>query len=449
MSGLSTSRQAFLFVTMLIILASTGCSNFGASELRDISFYPQHTAAYLEYAPRRLLADEKFLASSAAKYVNHYFSPWDESAEIPCLSKLLETVERAQADPGYAENRRSHDARWIESVVNEMNLDEYPSLSILAVTLRETDVRGIPTERPRFLSFSHAGGGFPFDYWQESILFPNTPLRILHSTLTGDWLYVHAPFVNGWVRSRDLGIIEKADLDLYRSGNFIVPLRDRVAIHDEEGRFLFRSRIGGLYPLAAIDDRGYRVLAMIPGSDSAAMLQSATLSFDDFAPFPLSMTPPRIAEIADAMSGSPYGWGGLYGNRDCSAFLRDLFAGFGLWLPRNSYQQAHEKDEFIRLDNLTPVEKEQFIIQNAIPFATILWMPGHVLLYIGERQGRAMAAHVMWGLRTRTWRGEGRIIVGEMAVTTLTPGSELPQVRGEYHIINRIGGMRRLVPWTE
>ena len=40
------------------------------------------------------------------------------------------------------------------------------------------------------------------------------------------------------------------------------------------------------------------------------------------------------------ISRQPYGYGGLYDNRDCSAMTRDLFAPFGLYLPRNSSEQA-------------------------------------------------------------------------------------------------------------
>ncbi|HEX9933657.1 MAG TPA: NlpC/P60 family protein, partial [bacterium] len=143
----------------------------------------------------------------------------------------------------------------------------------------------------------------------------------------------------------------------------------------------------------------------------------------------------------------PYGWGGMYQNRDCSATIRDLFIPFGILLPRNGNHQAEEGFGAVDLGMLDPAEKEKTVIQKGIPFLTLLWFKGHIMLYIGHERGRALAFHNLWGIRTRTRSGEeGRYIVGEAVVTTLSPGKGLRRADPDGDLLRRIQKMVFVVP---
>lgn len=140
--------------------------------------------------------------------------------------------------------------------------------------------------------------------------------------------------------------------------------------------------------------------------------------------FPLAVTAAQVAELAEKMMGQPYGWGDGYAGRDCSGTLRDLFAPFGLWLPRNSSRQA-QVGRVVSLVELPPREREEQLLAEGVPFATLVHLPGHILLYLGEQEGRAALLHTLWGVRTRDLRGrEGRWLVGKTVITTLEPGLE-------------------------
>jgi hypothetical protein len=105
---------------------------------------------------------------------------------------------------------------------------------------------------------------------------------------------------------------------------------------------------------------------------------------------------------------------------------RDFFAVFGIWLPRHSEDQVKEVGVYTDLGGLKPEQKERLILEKGIPYLTILWRKGHVMLYIGEQNGRALIFHNIWGIRTRDLRGrEGRKIIGQAVITTLQPGREL------------------------
>ena len=112
--------------------------------------------------------------------------------------------------------------------------------------------------------------------------------------------------------------------------------------------------------------------------------------------------------------------------------MRDLFVPFGVWLPRNSSAQA-KAWQFISFVKASPSGKEIIIKDEGVPFATLLWLRGHITLYIGENKGEPV--------RTDDGNGEGRHIIGRAVVTSLQPGAELPNVRRENLILSRLQGM--------
>ncbi len=139
------------------------------------------------------------------------------------------------------------------------------------------------------------------------------------------------------------------------------------------------------------------------------------------------------------------GWGGLYENRDCSALIQDLFAGFGIPLPRNSGDQA-ESGNFISLKGLSGQEKQNLIREQAVPLLTLLYMPGHIMLYLGHDpvSDSAVICHAMWGVTTRPLftNGTGRRIGGRTVITTLTPGKKLfPRVRPGNLLVEKLTRM--------
>ena len=139
------------------------------------------------------------------------------------------------------------------------------------------------------------------------------------------------------------------------------------------------------------------------------------------------------------MMGQAYGWGGLDAKRDCSALTRDLFAPFGMHLPRNSASQA-KVGRGIPLDGYSNREKEAIIMREGAPFRSLIWLRGHIGVYLGAWQGKAVMFHNMWGLRTRDASGgcDNRAVVGKAVVTTLQPGIERPDLCNPGSFLDRI-----------
>ncbi|MBA4358860.1 MAG: hypothetical protein C0405_14165, partial [Desulfovibrio sp.] len=220
--------------------------------------------------------------------------------------------------------------------------------------------------------------------------------------------------------------------------------RDQAGAGQET--FLFHGRIGSVLPLVSEDADGFTALAPARGADGRAVAVSVRLPRADAAAMPLAATPRNLGRLADQMLGQPYGWGGYLDNRDCSALLLDLYAPFGLFLPRNSSQQARA-GEFIDFRGLSGPEKETLVLARGVPLLTVLHKPGHIMLYLGPVGGRAAMLHAIWGLKSKDESGvEGRVVIGRTVITTLEPGRELPEVARAGTLLTGMSGMTLLAP---
>lgn len=112
------------------------------------------------------------------------------------------------------------------------------------------------------------------------------------------------------------------------------------------------------------------------------------------APTRRALTRRRVLSEAFALLDEPYGWGGHEGGRDCSRFLLDVFATFGLHLPRHSGRQAMAGTFAIDVASV-PSNQKALIIESAMHKGVVLLhFPGHIMLYLGrDADGRPMAIH--------------------------------------------------------
>ena len=113
------------------------------------------------------------------------------------------------------------------------------------------------------------------------------------------------------------------------------------------------------------------------------------------------------------------------GYRDCSGTTKDIFAYFGIWLPRDSAMQKKLGGLDIDLSNLSDSQKQKILLQKAAPFLSLIYMPGHIMIYLGNKDNTLYILHDMWGLRTfRPFQSQGRWIVGKTVITPIDFGKE-------------------------
>jgi hypothetical protein len=210
----------------------------------------------------------------------------------------------------------------------------------------------------------------------------------------------------------------------WENGRYVTIVRDKTPVRDAK-TVLYRAPLGAVFPKTGEDAERTWIWTAARDARGKALLRKAAVAKEAAADKPLSFTPRHVARLSRELAGEPYGWGGLGGKRDCSALIRDIFTPFGLWLPRNSNEQA-VAGRFTSFRNLSSAEKVALIVREGAPWRTLLWTPGHIMLYIGVHQGKPLIFHNFWSIRTRDADGKkGRVIVGRASVTTLHPGGEL------------------------
>jgi hypothetical protein len=133
----------------------------------------------------------------------------------------------------------------------------------------------------------------------------------------------------------------------------------------------------------------------------------------------------NLARQAFKMLHQPYGWGEMFGGRDCSRFIMDLFATFGILMPRNSKLQARIGIPLGHVEGKTVKEKEK-ILDGAVPLATLLRFPGHIMLYLGQEKGRYYVIHSIWGIQKGGLFHPSLKKIGKVAVSDLSLGSSGP-----------------------
>lgn len=357
------------------------------ADARDLLDLPQDLNA--SFAPADL--DRPLLSTGVqeqllAKFRTLHYGPWVRTKPAYARQDALWGLGMLPRNRHYGENLRQLGLGFRAEIEALVQAESYPNAGYPAIATANTSLRVLPTIRPGFLKPTLPGEGFPFDYWQNSGVWAGTPLYVSHVSADGAWALVESRYAGGWVRMGDIAVVDEAFLSRWLAQPLLAVTREHVSILGQaqtvvpdsaapamnnanatrSGAFLFQGRIGTVLPLLAQDETGYTALVPARGTDGRAVLLTARLALTDAAPMPLAPTPRNFALLANQMMGQPYGWGGYLENRDCSALLLDLYAPFGIFLPRNSRQQART-GELTDLSALTPEQKQSQVLSQGVP----------------------------------------------------------------------------------
>jgi cell wall-associated NlpC family hydrolase len=270
------------------------------------------------------------------------------------------------------------------------------------------------------------------DSLQNSTLKPGEPLAVYAASKDSAWFFIATGAVVGWVRSDKVAPVDEEFMERYMYGPHSVIIRDDVKVADASGKPICTIKLGAVIPAEGPD-----LLLPERGKNGMASIKRHRPEEDAALPWPIPFTPRNAAAAMDQMMGEPYGWGGSDGHRDCSALTRDYFSLFGVWLPRNSADQARTGAN-LPLKNIPSAQRAGTIVESAIPFATLIHMPGHIMIYLGLSGSAPVVFHNAWGVRVNSPSGTGRAVIGRAAVTSLTAGEELKNRPGASLFIDRI-----------
>ena len=397
------------------------------NKIADMKNFPQDPAYYADQIKPFSKSKQKELDE---KFNEKYFKPWSlTSLDIPEKDFGWE-VRFVTKKPIYRAKgsiiRASIYNQWIANA----NYDNIDSKKYKAITVRRTDVKSLPTSSAFFRDPKKTGEGFPFDYNQNSALHINVPLYISHFSKDKKWAFVRASYSFGWVKTSDLALVSNDFIKTFKNDNYAMVIKDNLRLYNDN-KDISIVKIGALFPI--FEDQQYLVASR--DDKGRAHIEKVTVSNPDIiAKKPLPFTAKNVGMLAKEFYGEPYGWGGSYDCRDCSATTRDFLGAFGIFLRRNSSKQA-EDGNGISIEGLAKAKKKQKIIKDAEPFRSLLYVPGHIVLYLGEYKGEPVIMHTYWGIRKKD---RTKLITARTIISSTEPGKERADVREESKLINTL-----------
>lgn len=429
-------KRYYLPVLLLLLCSVCACApktsvvtpseKASAANFADLRDFPQTLAIFARQAGSdKLLMPPAVQAAKNARFDDIFFGPWHmrkSTAGRKDIAALFGSRARGYKNGSMPWTQDEWDAMKANANIGAFQ----PGASRPAITLRQTDLRELPTHEPRFSKPTPNPEADPFDYFQYSRLPVGTPLLIAHTSRDGRWHYVECPIAGGWVDAGDVALAGEDFRRFWKSGRYAALIKDNVVLPGTGPAGAdSKAGIGTVLPAVTTMGSGLSVLVPVREKDGMAGTAETSLSASQAVMMPMPLTPGNVAAVGDEMMGQSYGWGGMFGLRDCSSMLRDLFTPFGIWLPRNSRSQARS-GSIISLAGLAPAEKETTILHDGEPFISLVGMPGHITLYVGAWKNRVALFHNVWGLRIiKNGNDDERFVIGKAVVTSITPGMEL------------------------
>lgn len=354
------------------------------------------------------------------------------------LSQLPErTLWREDGEVLGDEDRR----RLVDSLARDAIFPEATVRPGLVV--RRASVRAFPTRMRVFTSRDDRD----IDRFQESALFPGTPVRVLHASRDGSWWFVVSPLYVAWIEAKDVAIGAPDDVFGYgrREPAVIVTGADVETVYTREEprvsklgldmgvRLPLRTDWPANEPVNGQNPYNAWVVVLPVRNDDGSLAFAPALipRSADVAMEYLPLERPAIVRQSFKFLGERYGWGHDYGTRDCSGFVSEVYRSFGVVLPRNTSDQATSP----ALDRVAFADGDVEARRKAVKeldTGDLVYIPGHVMMVIGKDAGVHYVIHDTTGFNARGADGElQRVKLNGVSVTqleTLLAGDGTPYV---------------------
>lgn len=272
------------------------------------------------------------------------------------------------------------------------------------LAIHRTDQRAFPTS----LRVFSTQGETDIDRFQESALFPGDAVVIAHTSRDGKWLFVVSERYAAWVETSTIAegtrdaVLGYATRSPYRVITGAKP--STVFTREQPQLSELQLDMGTRVPLAsAAPDQpvngqhpytAWIVDLPLRGSNGKLQFAPALLPriADSSADY-LPLTHSTIVRQAFKFLGERYGWGHSYNARDCSGFVSDVYRSMGVQMPRNTSAQAVSPAFKRTAFTANSSRAERMAAVAALDVGDLIYIPGHVMMYIGTIDGQPWVIH--------------------------------------------------------
>jgi len=430
-------QKLLLLILTLTTLYSQYTLQPSSRERSAIDRLPKNSVADMRWVPQNpsFYANQIEVMSKAQQkryddeYNAKYFAPWKlTQLDIPSTDFGWEVrfLERKPIHTKYGKIiPPSTYNQWLDNA----NMQALNSQKLYAITIKHSNLHALPTDTDFYRDPAKEGEGFPFNYNQNSAYPINLPLFISHFSKDKQWAFVQGSYAFGWVHIDNIALVDHAFIKKFKCGHYAMSIKDNLRLYHHT-RAISIVKLGTLFPY---DRYGY-IFATRGANGYAKIAHTHVTNTSIIAQKPLKFTSKNVARIAKEFYNEPYGWGGSHECRDCSATTRDFLGVFGIFLRRNSAKQAQD-GEMIKIKGIPKEQKKATIIAKAKPFRSLLFVPGHIVLYLGQYKNEPIILHTYWGIRKTDLT---KLITARTIITTTEPGKERRDIRESSKLIHTL-----------
>ena len=391
--------------------------------------------------PGRVLLDATQIAAQNARLMQSDGSMHDLRALPTALDRAqvsgwIEALSQRPQSPLFAIDGKPVPTATLDALVGQLALEAIPAQQTTryGLIVRRAALRKFPTT----LRVFSTAGDTDIDRFQETAEAPGTPVVIAHSSRDGAWLFVLTARYAAWVAAADVAegraatVFAYVDHTPYRIVTGAVErtvfTREQPTVSQlplEMGtRIPVLTDVPPTQPVNGQTSYTSHVLQLpLRGTDGSLHFTPALLQTNtDTAEAYLPLTAANIIGQSFKMLGERYGWGGAYEGRDCSSFVAAVYASMGVAMPRNTGRQA-SSPAFARTQfTAASTHAERMRAVHALQVGDLLYIPGHVLLVLGQIDGQPYVIHDVARVRFRQADGSlADIKLNAVSVTPLLP----------------------------
>jgi cell wall-associated NlpC family hydrolase len=369
-------------------------------------------------------------------------------------SDVRERVTKLSVRPSdtlYDERGQPIAAARLDEIEANVALDAIPASqpTRFGMVVQRANLRTFPTSLRVFRSSDDAD----IDRFQESALFPGTPVAIVHTSQDGEWFFIVSQLYSAWIEKRYVAEGSAQEIFEY------VQKEPYVVVTGAKARTVFtRERpelselqleMGLRVPLIANWPADRTVNGQHPYTAYVVELpwrdRNGALRFGpallpktaDVASDYLALTRANVVKQGFKFLGERYGWGHSYNARDCSGFVSEVYRSFGVQLPRNTRDQGTSPALHRITFDASDTNEARAAVLNTLGIGDLVYIPGHVMMVIGHENGVPYIIHDTTGISYRDGDGEvRRVDLNGVSVTPLTP-----LLSGDRPIVERIYGI--------
>ena len=399
---------------------------------------------------------ESFNASNLASdpYL-HRLDEFPQQMPKSAVVALIDKVSTPASSPRvYGDGRtlEADDYATLDASVQRVAIPEQVAVR-WGMVVKRASMRSFPTNTRVLKNLDDRD----LDRFQETGVFPGQRLAILHESADGEWWFAVNYHYAAWVPKHAVALGNRDEINAWseRAPRLTVTgAQVRTNFNPEDTRTSeVALDMGVSLPLLSAAEVGHNVHGQNPHASYIVALPvrnaSGALEFEptligrgrDVTVGQLPYQPSLILQQAFKFLGERYGWGHDYNGRDCTGFVGEVYKSFGILMPRNSGQQG--KSAFAPTKRFAPDDRaarEKALAELSV--GDLIYIPGHVMMYIGEVDGEPYVIHDVTGLSY--YQDDNSYYKGTLSGVSITPLTPL-QLSKEKRFIDGIYAIKSII----